>query len=148
MPVEYLDREALGGAEVARAVVVVAVRGARDVLRAEAPRANAARSDLAGVPACADGGFVAGNTSVKAMLPAAVPPVEQRPLTSSCAGLQMKKLTTPDGKPSEFEVAVTTAWSVTLAPTATIAPEPTLGVVTVVVFSLPTTTHSVTLASA
>jgi hypothetical protein len=79
--------------------------------------------------------------------PADTPPVLHSWLASSWLGLQMKKSTVPVGEPPAA-VPVTTAWSVTEVPTGTV-PEmgdpDTCGVVTVVVLSGLTLTHSVVL---
>src|SRR5215472_3256120 len=62
-------------------------------------------------------------------------------------GLQTRKVIVPVGAPAALDVAVTTAWSVTELPKMTSAPDPTDGVVTVVVGIGATSKHS-TLPSA
>src|SRR5438552_2434109 len=87
-----------------------------------------------------DAGGLEAATADAVLLPAAVPRAWQSPpLVATSVGLQMKKLMVPVGVPSALLAAVTTAWSVTDAFTT---PEVMLGVVTVVVASGATVTHS------
>src|SRR5437588_5031434 len=92
-------------------------------------------------------GWVWPVSSAAVLLPATVPPVWQSPpLAVTVAGLQMKKLIVPDGYPSASSTAETIAWSLTEEPTSpvvnvVVVPVPR-GVVTVVVSSGPTVTHS------
>src|SRR5215472_11144159 len=58
------------------------------------------------------------------------------------AGLQTKKVMVPVGVPPSAWAAVTTAWSVTDDPKGVVFPEPTDGVVTVVVGICATVKHS------
>src|SRR3954447_23206590 len=68
------------------------------------------------------------------------------PFAATVAGLQMKKLIVPDGHPSASSIAETIAWSLTEEPTSPVVNVVVVpvarGVVTVVVSSGPTVTHS------
>src|SRR5258708_1199742 len=90
------------------------------------------------------GGSELGTAVVATGLPTwvPVPSGQVPPFAVTWLGLQMKKVTVPVGVPSPGVTACTIAWSVTEDPKGVVPPEPTDGVVVVVVAICWTVKHS------
>jgi hypothetical protein len=87
------------------------------------------------------GGLDPLTACVSTGLPTCVPPVGQAP-PLVWLGLQMKNVTVPVGVPSPDWSACTIAWSLTWDPNVVVPPDPTDGVVVVVVVIVWTVKHS------